>query len=238
MSKETFMKNSWETKDACEIIRESLREFKEKVALASSFSVEDNIILDIMVKEGEKLGIKPKAFTLDTGRLPEETYKVIEKLISKYQIEVNYYFPDYKEVEEMERKYGPNLFYKSLELRKICCKIRKIKPLKRALSNFDAWICGLRREQSVTRVELRKVEIDKVHNSMVKINPLADWTEEDVWKYVRENNVPYNELHDKGYPSIGCAPCTRAIKKTEHFRDGRWWWESPESRECGLHIKF
>ncbi len=136
----------------------------------------------------------------------------------------------------MIKEYGPNLFYKSVDLRKLCCHIRKVEPLNRALKNLSAWICGLRREQSVTRQKVRKIEIDYLHNGIVKINPLADWTEGEVWDYIRKNNVPYNSLHDKGYPSIGCAPCTRSIKEGEDIRAGRWWWESPEQKECGLHL--
>jgi len=230
----------FEKMDSFSVIRWALEEFKDKVTLASSFNVEDIIIIDIMVKEAEALGMekeKLRIFTIDTGRLHEETYKVIEKVISKYGIKIDFYFPDYRDVEEMERKYGPNLFYKSIELRKLCCNVRKVKVLKRALNGFKAWITGLRREQSVTRKDIKKIEIDEINNGIFKINPLVDWHDVDIWNYVRENRVPYNELHDRGYSSIGCAPCTRAIKKIEDFRAGRWWWESPESKECGLHVE-
>ena len=135
----------------------------------------------------------------------------------------------------MENSFGPNLFYEGIEKRKLCCEVRKLRPLRKILSTLDAWICGLRREQSVTRTRVEKIEWDE-NFSMVKLNPLADWTEEHVWNYIRGNNVPYNKLHDNGYPSIGCAPCTRAVKPGEAARAGRWWWEEPEKKECGLHV--
>lgn len=226
-----------ENKSAQEIVRWALEKYGNKVALASSFGAEDVVLVDIIDKVGRELGITPKIFTLDTGRLPQETYDVMEKVKEKYEVDIEVYFPATYEVEEMERKYGPNLFYKSVELRQLCCKVRKIEPLNRALKNLDAWICGLRKEQSVTRAEIKKIEVDLAHNNIVKINPLIDWTEKDVWDYIKKHNVPYNALHDKNYPSIGCAPCTRAIKEGEDVRAGRWWWETPEQKECGLHCK-
>jgi phosphoadenosine phosphosulfate reductase len=222
-----------EKKSAREVVKWALETFGERIALASSFGAEDVVLVDMMVK------ISPKAriFTLDTGRLPQETYDVMERIREKYKINIETYFPEAKEVEEMETQYGPNLFYNSVELRKLCCNVRKVKPLNRALSNLSAWICGLRREQAVTRGEVKKVEIDSSHNSIYKINPLADWSEKEVWDYIKKNNVPYNALHDKDYPSIGCAPCSRAVKSGEDIRAGRWWWENPETKECGLHCK-
>lgn len=220
-----------ETKTAQEVLDWALKTYGEKVALASSFGAEDVVLIDMLAK------INPGArvFTLDTGRLPGETYEVIEKIRDKYGLKIETYYPDTKAVEDMVTKYGPNLFYKSVELRKLCCEIRKVDLLKRVLKGLSAWITGLRREQSVTRTEVKKAEIDASHNSIIKINPLADWTEEQVWIYIRENHVPYNVLHDKNYPSIGCAPCTRAVKPGEDIRAGRWWWETPEHKECGLH---
>ena len=137
----------------------------------------------------------------------------------------------------MENTKGPDLFYDSVENRKLCCNVRKMGPLRRTMSSVDAWICGLRREQAVTRTDIMKVEIDETNGGKIKLNPLADWTEKQVWEYIKKNNVPYNALHDKNYPSIGCAPCTRAIEPGEDVRAGRWWWESPETKECGLHAK-
>lgn len=222
-----------EGKKAEEVLRWALDTYKDKVALASSFGAEDVVLIDMLVK------INPKAriFTLDTGRLPYETYDVWERIEDKYGIRIEPYFPDAGRVEEMLKKHGPNLFYKSIDLRKLCCNARKVEPLNRALKGLDAWITGLRREQAVTRTEVKKAEIDTSYNGIVKINPLADWTEKEVWDYIRLNKVSYNKLHEQNYPSIGCAPCTRAVKKGEDIRAGRWWWESPKSKECGLHAK-
>lgn len=227
-----------ENKDAWEILRWARDTFKDKVALASSFGAEDVVLIDMLVKvysEPEGGSLKPRIFTLDTGRLPEETYEVIERIRQKYKVDIDFYAPETKEVEEMVRKYGPNLFYNSGELRKLCCNVRKVKPLNRALSSLEAWITGLRRTQAITRASCEKIEVDKTHNDIIKLNPLADWEEKDVWDYIKSNNVPYNVLHDRNYPSIGCAPCTRAVKPGEDIRAGRWWWESPEYKECGLH---
>ena len=207
--------------------------FKGRVALASSFGAEDVVLTDMVVKINPGM----KIFTLDTGRLPQETYEVWGRLEEKYRIRIIPYFPEHGAVEEMVKKQGPNLFYKSSDLRKLCCQVRKMELLKRALGEVDAWICGLRREQALTRTEIKKIEIDVSPDSIVKINPLADWAEKQVWEYIKKNDVPYNKLHDQNYPSIGCAPCTRAIKPGENIRAGHWWWESEEKRECGLHCK-
>ena len=201
--------------------------------MASSFGAEDVVLIDMMVK----IDPRSRIFTLDTGRLPQETYDVMERIRDRYKVRIEVFFPEAKAVEEVIEEYGPDLFYKSIELRKLCCEVRKIKPLRRALESLKAWICGLRKEQSVTRTEIRKIEVDVAHNSIAKINPLADWTEEQVWDYIEKNDVPYNALHDRNYPSIGCAPCTRAIALGEDVRAGRWWWETPEKKECGLHSK-
>lgn len=220
-------------KTAQEVLEWALKTYGDRVALASSFGAEDVVLIDMLAR------IDPgsRVFTLDTGRLPQETHEVTEKIRDKYGLKIETYYPDTKAVEDMVTKYGPNLFYKSVDLRKLCCEVRKVEPLNRVLKDLSAWITGLRREQSVTRTAVDKVEIDASHNSIVKINPLADWTEEQVWTYIRENDVPYNALHDQNYPSIGCAPCTRAIKPGEDVRAGRWWWEAPEYKECGLHLK-
>jgi phosphoadenosine phosphosulfate reductase len=222
-----------EGKTVQEILEWSDETFKYKVALASSFGAEDVVIIDIWTK------INPKAriFTLDTGRLPQETYNVIEEIRQRYKVDIEFYSPDTKKIQGMLNKYGPNLFYESVDLRKLCCQVRKIEPLNRALGKLEAWVSGLRREQAVTRTQIKKVEIDESHNGIVKINPLADWRELQVWDYIKKNNVPYNALHDRNFPSIGCAPCTRAVKPGEDIRAGRWWWESPEQKECGLHLK-
>lgn len=214
-----------------EIIRWALEEYGPGVSLASSFGAEDMVLIDMAVKIDPKVRI----FTLDTGRLPQETYDVMERARERYGIEFEVYAPDTSAVEEMVAEYGPNLFYRSVELRKLCCRIRKVEPLNRARSGLSVWICGLRREQSVTRTEVAKVKEDDTHGGLLKISPLADWTEEQVWEYIRRHDVPYNALHDQDYPSIGCAPCTRAIRAGEDPRAGRWWWEQPEQKECGLH---
>lgn len=215
-----------------ELIGYILRRFGDKAALASSFSTEDQVVTDMMWRVSTDV----KIFTLDTGRLPEQTYEVIERTGKKYGIKISIMFPDSGQVEQMVKEKGPNLFYDSIENRKLCCRIRKIEPLKRALSNLDAWLCGLRAEQSVTRAQLKTVECDDTFN-LIKVCPLADWTTQQVWEYIKENDVPYNRLHDEGYPSIGCTPCTRAVKDGEDIRAGRWWWEEPEHKECGLHLK-
>ena len=213
-----------------EIIQKSNELFKTDVVFLTSMGLEDMVILDMIVKSKANI----KIFTIDTGRLYNETYSLISKTEQKYNTKINIVFPNNSEVEEMVNNNSINLFYESINKRKLCCEIRKIKPLKRVLSDSKAWICGLRKTQSITRHDLKIAEHDLLNN-LIKINPLLDWTEEMVWNYIKENNVPYNILHDKGFPSIGCAPCTRAIKKDEDIRAGRWWWESPENKECGLH---
>ncbi len=221
-----------ESKSAQEVVRWALETFGDKVALASSFSAEDVAIIDMMVK------VNPKAriFTLDTGRLNQETYDVMDTIREKHKVRIEVMFPQREAVEQMVREKGLNLFYHSIENRKFCCGIRKVEPLNRALATVDAWITGLRREQVVTRAAVKKVDIDADHGGIAKINPLADWTWKQTMDYVKQHGVPYNALHDQGYPSIGCAPCTRAIKPGEDFRAGRWWWEQPEQKECGLHV--
>jgi phosphoadenosine phosphosulfate reductase len=177
-----------------------------------------------------------KIFTLDTGRLPYETYSVMDNTNLKYGIKVDVYFPEAKEVEELYKTQGINGFYESIENRKRCCFVRKIQPLQRALKGLEVWITGLRASQSVTREQMQLVEYDEA-NGVIKLNPLLAWSEQNVWDFIKENKVPYNKLHDQGYPSIGCAPCTRAVKEGEDIRSGRWWWENPEHKECGLHKK-
>ena len=199
-------------------------------ALASSFGLEDMVITDLVVRHSLPIAV----FSLDTGRLPHETYALIDRVRDHYGIDVELYLPDTRSLEAYVREHGVNAFYRSVELRQRCCAIRKTEPLARALIGRDAWITGQRRSQSVTRATLATEELDTVHR-LPKFNPLADWTLEQVWEYVHARSVPYNPLHDHGYPSIGCAPCTRAIEPGEDVRAGRWWWEQPEHKECGLH---
>ena len=215
-----------------------LRLFKGRIALASSFGAEDQVLTDMICRTAACHGQDAPAtvFTLDTGRLPEETYELMERTRRKYGIRIDVLFPDCHEVEAMVGQHGCNLFYESIENRRLCCRVRKIEPLRRRLASLDAWICGLRAEQSPTREGLNRIDWDETFG-LVKVCPLADWTTEAVWDYIRHNDVPYNALHDKGYPSIGCAPCTRAIKAGEDIRAGRWWWETPEHKECGLHLR-
>ena len=202
------------------------------VALSSSLGVEDQVLTDLLLNKDKNANI----FTLDTGRLHPETYDVMDATNLKYQIKINVFFPQNQMVEELYQTQGINGHYESIDNRKRCCNIRKIEPLKRALENVDIWITGLRASQSITRIDMPLVEYDTLFD-VIKVNPLIKWSETDVWDYIKENRVPYNKLHDKGFPSIGCAPCTRAIKEGEDVRAGRWWWENPEHKECGLHKK-
>jgi len=200
--------------------------------LASSYGAEDMVLMDLISKFSPQIEI----FTLDTGRLPKETYDVMQEAKLHYNREVKVYFPNADDVEDYVTTQGPNAFYDSVELRKQCCGIRKVKPLKRALAGKKAWLTGMRRSQAVTRSELPVSEWDEGFG-LQKFSPLTDWSNGDVWAYIKAFDVPYNKLHDQGVASIGCAPCTRAITAGEDIRAGRWWWENPESKECGLHVK-
>jgi len=213
-----------------DILKYFLTEYKETIALSSSLGAEDQVLTDMICK----IDKKSRIFTLDTGRMFQETYDLIAKTNLKYGINIEIYFPETSQVEKMVKEKGINLFYDSVENRKLCCNIRKQKPLKKAFKGLEVWICGLRREQSITRFSTPLVEWDAV-NELIKLNPLFNWTEEQVWDYIKKNNVPYNALHDAGFPSIGCQPCTRQVKKGDDIRSGRWWWEEPENKECGLH---
>ncbi|HLP05479.1 MAG TPA: phosphoadenylyl-sulfate reductase [Paludibacter sp.] len=213
-----------------EILAYFLSKYKGKIALSSSLSIEDQVLTDMVAKIDKETRI----FTLDTGRLFPETYSLVDATNKKYGIAIEVFFPDHAKVEGMVKENGVNLFYDSVEKRKQCCRVRKLEPLKRAFNGLEVWICGLRQEQSITRMNTKAVEWDEA-NGLVKINPLIHWLEKDVWDYIKTHGVPYNELHEKGFPSIGCQPCTRAVKPGEDLRAGRWWWEEPEHKECGLH---
>lgn len=221
-----------ESQSPQEVLQWALKTYGNKIALASSFGAEDVVLIDMLMK------IDPKArvFTLDTGRLNPETYNVMDEIRQRYGLKLEVMFPNTAAAEKMVREKGFNLFYESIENRKECCGVRKVEPLGRMLKELDAWITGLRREQSVTRTEVAKVEQDPGHPHLVKVNPIADWNSKQVWDYIKANNVPYNVLHKKGYPSIGCAPCTRAVQPGQPERAGRWWWENPDTKECGLHV--
>jgi phosphoadenosine phosphosulfate reductase len=213
-----------------ELLAFLLDRYGNRIALASSLGLEDQALTDMILK------IDPSAriFTIDTGRLFPESYALIDRTNLKYGVKMEVFFPESADVETWVNVNGINAFYESIDKRKACCRVRKIKPLLRALSTLDVWICGLRQEQSVTRTGVELAEWDEA-NRLIKINPLASWSEADVWQYIKANAVPYNKLHDENYPSIGCEPCTRAVAKGEDIRAGRWWWENPEQKECGLH---
>ena len=219
---------------ALALLREAVAEFgaQGELAFANSFGAEDMVLTDLILSHALPITV----FSLDTGRLPAEPYSLIGEVERRYGRKLEIYFPDASAVEAYVRNHGINAFYDSVELRKACCGVRKMEPLRRALTGRKAWITGLRAAQSVTRAGLPLREFD-AGNGLEKLNPLSDWTETEVWAYIRINEVPYNALHDQFYPSIGCAPCTRAIAAGEDVRAGRWWWENPETKECGLHAK-
>lgn len=221
----------FETKTAEELVQWTIDQYGLQAGLACSFGMEDMVLIDIIAKLKGPITI----FTLDTGRLHEETYQIMDRVRSHYGLEIKTYFPNLEQVQKLVREKGFFSFKESIENRKECCGIRKVEPLNRALGELDAWVTGLRRDQAVTRTETPKVLEDADHPPLVKINPLADWTQDQVESYIEQHKVPVNALHKKNYPSIGCAPCTRPIEPGEDIRAGRWWWENPEHKECGLH---
>lgn len=206
------------------------RDFSPAV-FASSLAAEDMVLTDLILKAKLPISI----FSLETGRLNQETLDVLAKVKAHYGYDIELFYPQQDAVDRYVAQHGLNAFYESVDLRRECCRIRKVEPLGRALAGKQAWVTGQRRAQSSTRAELAVQELDTA-NGLTKFNPLADWREEDVWHYIRSNDVPYNALHDHGFPSIGCAPCTRAVQPGEDLRAGRWWWENPDSKECGLHM--
>lgn len=208
------------------------RRFGARAAIASSFGAEDMVLLDLARTHAPSV----RVFTLDTGRLPPETYEVMDVVRRRYGLEIETFAPERAAIERLESTRGYFSFRESIEARKECCGLRKVEPLKRALAGREAWVTGLRREQSVTRTDAQTLEVDTSHG-LLKLNPLVRWSQRDVWAYIQANGVPYNALHDRGFPSIGCAPCTRAIKPYEDERAGRWWWESADKKECGLHVR-
>jgi thioredoxin-dependent adenylylsulfate APS reductase len=213
------------------IIEWALKRWHPRIAICTSFQAAGMVILDM----AWRINPDVRLFTVDTGRLPQEAYAFIEQVRDHYDIEVQVFFPDASQVETMVRRYGPNLFYKAVEARLLCCNVRKVEPVRSVLEELDAWVTGLRREQWASRANIRKIEIDHDHGGLAKLSPLADWTREEVWDYIRSNDVPYHPLYDQGYSSIGCAPCTRPTKAGEDPRSGRWWWEKNAPKECGLH---
>ncbi len=219
-------------KNPADVLAWTIEKLHPKVALATSFQAQGTVLIDILMK------VKPDAriFTLDTGRLNSETFEVMEQVREKYGARIEVVFPDALEVGDMVSKHGINFFYRGVENRRMCCGVRKVNPLRKYLRGVDGWITSLRSNQTEQRALARKFEKDLVNGGILKINPIVNWTEQEVWDYVRSNGVPYNKLHDMGYPSIGCAPCTRAVAPGEDPRAGRWWWESGSDKECGIHF--
>lgn len=214
------------------VLRWALERFHPRMALSNSLQIEDMVVLDIAWR------IQPavRVFTLDTGRLHQETYDMMDRVREHYGIELTVLFPDSSEVEKMVRAKGLNLFYNSVEDRHVCCGIRKVNPLQKHLAGLDAWVTGLRRDQWATRTDIKKIEVDAANGSITKVNPIADWSWEQLEHYTQANKVPRHPLYNKGYFSIGCLPCTRAIHPGENPRAGRWWWEDDSKKECGLHV--
>jgi phosphoadenosine phosphosulfate reductase len=219
---------------ATDLLTWAIENYHPRLSLSVSFGAPEGLaLLDMM----HRIDPSSRVFVLDTGRLPQATYDLIDRVRDRYDKNIEVLFPRADAVESMVREHGPNLFYSSLENRQLCCHIRKVEPMRRYLADLDAWVTGLRRDQNVTRNDTRKVEIDTAHGGLLKLNPLADWSHDDVWQYVRTHDVPVNRLHAQGYPSVGCDPCSRAIQPGEDPRAGRWWWENPETRECGIHVE-
>jgi phosphoadenosine phosphosulfate reductase len=218
-------------KDPQEVLAWAIDRFGKELAICCSFQADGCALIDM----AHKIDPNIRVFTIDTGRMPQETYDVIDKFRERYGIKTEIFLPDTAVVQQMVTRHGNNLFYNDVNLRLLCCQVRKVLPLRRALMNYSAWVTGLRRDQWATRSNIRKIEIDHDHGGIVKLAPLADWQETEVWDYIRANDVPYNSLYDKGYKSIGCAPCTRAVGEGQDARGGRWWWETGAPKECGMH---
>ncbi|HZQ02453.1 MAG TPA: phosphoadenylyl-sulfate reductase [Gaiellaceae bacterium] len=207
----------------------------ENIAISTSFQADSVALIDMAYEIDPAI----KVFSVDTGRLPQETLELADTLRERYPgLNLELVEPEAREVAAMVGKHGENLFYDAVDLRLLCCNVRKVRPLTKHLHGLDAWITGLRRDQWASRTNIRKVEIDHDHGAIVKLNPLAEWTEEEVWDYIRERDVPYHALYDQGYTSIGCAPCTRAVAPGAASRSGRWWWESGAPKECGIHCSI
>jgi thioredoxin-dependent adenylylsulfate APS reductase len=221
----------FEHASAEDLLTWALEQFHPRLAISAAGGADGMVIVDM----AWRINPEARVFTLDTGRLPPETYTLFEEVRERYGIKVEFEFPDRAQVEELVTEKGPNLMYRSVENRLACCDIRKVLPLKRKLATLDAWVAGLRRDQWKTRKNIAKVELDRDHGGIVKVNPVADWTLDRVWDYIRANDVPYHELFDHGFTSIGCAPCTRAVMPGEPERAGRWWWEQDTDKECGIH---
>jgi thioredoxin-dependent adenylylsulfate APS reductase len=232
MSEHSYKEYGYEGNgEAEDILRWALDLYHPRIAIACSF--QHTVLIDMAVKINPEV----RVFSIDTGRLPEESYECARDIERHFGIKLEWFVPQTESVEKMLHEEGPLSFKESMDSRRRCCGIRKVEPLKRALSPLDAWITGVRREQSSSRTDTRKIEIDQTHGGMLKINPLADWSYDDVRNYVKDNKLPYNTLFEKGYRSIGCSCCTRPVKSNEDSRAGRWWWEESEHKECGLHVR-
>jgi phosphoadenosine phosphosulfate reductase len=223
-----------ETLSSQEILTWAIKNFHPRLALSCSFGAPEGLVLLDMM---HRIDPASRVFVIDTGRLPQATHDLIDRVRARYDKPVEVIFPRAEDVQSMVRARGMNLFYESIENRQLCCRLRKVEPLNRHLADLDAWVTGLRRDQNVTRAGTPKLEIDYVHGGIVKVNPIAGWTHDEAMDYARAHDVPINRLHDRGYPSVGCDPCSRAIEPGEDSRAGRWWWENPETRECGIHVE-
>jgi thioredoxin-dependent adenylylsulfate APS reductase len=224
---------SLESLGAEEILGWAIKNFHPRLSLACSFGApEGMVVLDLM----HRLEPGSRVFLLDTGRLPQATYDLLDRVRERYGKPVEVVFPRSEDVQAMVRTHGVNLFYESVEKRQLCCRLRKVEPLRRYLADLDAWVSALRREQGVTRAAVRKVELDAANGGIVKVNPIADWSADQVHRYARSHALPVNRLHAQGYPSVGCEPCSRAVRPGEDPRAGRWWWENAQTRECGIHV--
>jgi phosphoadenosine phosphosulfate reductase len=222
----------FEGEEPQEVLAWALERFAPRIALSTAFQHDGAVLLDMLYE----LDPEAQVFSLDTGRTPPETYVHVEELRARYPgLRLQLLSPDAPTVQAMVNRHGPNLFYRSVEQRLLCCQVRKVQPLQRHLAGLDAWITGLRRDHWATRSDIRKVEIDHDHGAIVKLNPLAEWTEDEVWDYLRERDLPVHPLYAEGYGSIGCEPCTRATQEGEELRAGRWWWETNAPKECGMH---
>lgn len=231
---EVISSNRAESWSAEEILTWGVKNFSPKLVLSCSFGAREGMVLLDML---HRIDPRARVFSLDTGRIPQATYDLMDRVRDRYDTRVEVVFPRAEDVEQLVSDIGMNGFYESIENRQRCCRIRKVEPLNRYLAGVDAWVSGLRRDQNVTRGDTPKIEIDAGHGGIVKLNPLADWTAEQVHEYVREHKVPINRLHGEGYPSVGCSPCSRAIAPGDDPRSGRWWWESADTRECGIHVE-
>ena len=223
-----------ESLSAQEILTWAVKNFHPRLALSCSFGAPEGLVLLDMM---HRIDPESRVFAIDTGRLPQATHDLIDRVRARYDKRIEVIFPLAEEVQSMVATKGMNLFYASIENRQLCCRVRKVEPLERHLADLDAWVTGLRREQNVTRAATPKLGIDTAHGGMVKVSPIADWTRAEVMDYARAHEVPLNRLHDRGYPSVGCDPCSRGIESGEDLRAGRWWWEKPETRECGIHVE-